>query len=59
LILGGIIPESNTINAFTIATKLDAPSVCPKLLLIDPIGKAEVLWFLQKISDDTLSSFSS
>jgi len=59
LILGGIIPESNAINAFTIAIKLDAPSVCPKLLFIDPINKGEILLFSQKMSDDTLSSFSS
>lgn len=53
------MPESNAINAFTIDIKLDAPSVCPMLLLIDPISKGEILWFSQKISDDTLSSFSS
>jgi len=40
--LGGMIPESNAINAFTIAVKLDAPSVCPKLLLTDPISKGDI-----------------
>lgn len=59
LILGGMIPESSTINDFTIPTKLDAPSVCPKLLFIDPISKGEFFRFLQKNSDETFSSFSS
>lgn len=41
--LGGMTPESNAINALTTAIKLEAPSVCPKLLLTDPIGKGETL----------------
>lgn len=57
--LGGITPESNAIKAFTIDIKLEAPSVCPKLLLTDPMGKGEDLGLLQKNSDDTLSSISS
>lgn len=56
---GGIVPESNVINAFTIDTKLDAASQCPKLLLTDPIDKGPVLPSPQKISDATLSSNSS
>lgn len=58
-IFGGITSESNAINAFTTDIKLDAASVCPRLLLTDPMSNGVVLWSLQKNSDDTLSSFSS